>query len=133
MNDLFLDTVGLLALWDEDDQWHAVASASFAQPRSGPTRLFTTRFVLAECGNALARTGFRAVVGELEQALNQSNGLLEVSTEDWSLAMDRYSGGFSGAAGLVDEISFQAMRRRGIRKAFTNDRHFVAAGLEILF
>ena len=132
MSELFLDTVGLLALWDEDDQWHAVASESFARARTG-SRLFTTRFVLAECGNALARTNFREVVGEIEQALRHSNGLLDVTAEDWSFAMNLYVSGFPGAAGLVDETSFQAMRNRGIRRAFTNDRHFTAAGFETLF
>ena len=29
MNPVFLDTVGLLALWDEDDSWHDAAKKSF--------------------------------------------------------------------------------------------------------
>ena len=28
-NPVFLDTVGLLALWDTADQWHALADAAF--------------------------------------------------------------------------------------------------------
>jgi predicted nucleic acid-binding protein len=28
---IFLDTVGLLALWDADDQWHDQAEASFSK------------------------------------------------------------------------------------------------------
>jgi len=41
MNVVFLDTVGLLALWDEDDQWHAAAEAAFAGVGSRRTRLMT--------------------------------------------------------------------------------------------
>ena len=82
MSELLLDTVGLPALWDEDDQWHAAASAAFAQTRSKPTRFFTTRFVLAECGNALARTEFRAVVAEIERALRHSGGLIDIMPAD---------------------------------------------------
>jgi predicted nucleic acid-binding protein len=33
----------------------------------------------------------------------------------------------------VDHISFVVMRRLGVTKAFTNDRHFRAAGFEVLF
>lgn len=29
MNTVFLDTVGLLALWDASDQWHSVAESAF--------------------------------------------------------------------------------------------------------
>ena len=32
MNAVFLDTVGLLALWDEGDQWHTAAETAFASP-----------------------------------------------------------------------------------------------------
>ena len=28
MTPIFLDTVGLLAVWDEDDQWHAAAQSA---------------------------------------------------------------------------------------------------------
>jgi predicted nucleic acid-binding protein len=30
-------------------------------------------------------------------------------------------------------VSFQVMRRLGIAHAFTNDKHFQAAGLSVLF
>jgi hypothetical protein len=28
MNPVFLDSVGLIAVWDTDDQWHAVADTA---------------------------------------------------------------------------------------------------------
>jgi hypothetical protein len=31
MTDAFLDTVGLLALWDRSDQWHVMAEAAFSR------------------------------------------------------------------------------------------------------
>ncbi len=36
-------------------------------------------------------------------------------------------------AGIVDQVSFIVMRRWGITEAFTNDRHFQAAGFRALF
>jgi len=33
----------------------------------------------------------------------------------------------------VDHVSFVVMRRLGVGRAFTNDRHFRAAGFETLF
>lgn len=38
-----------------------------------------------------------------------------------------------GSAGIVDHVSFSVMRRLGITEAFTNDRHFAAAGFITLF
>ena len=65
MNPLFLDTVGLIALWDEDDQWHEAASRAFREFRAARAPLLTTSYVLAECANAAARTEFRLEVESL--------------------------------------------------------------------
>jgi len=44
-----------------------------------------------------------------------------------------YERGDAAQAGIVDHISFVVMRRLGIMEAFTNDRHFQAAGFTTLF
>lgn len=44
-----------------------------------------------------------------------------------------YDRGEAGEAGIVDHISFVVMRRLGLTHAFTNDRHFQAAGFTTLF
>jgi predicted nucleic acid-binding protein len=72
VNAVFLDSVGMIAVWDAADQWHAVAQAAF----------------------------------------------------------DR---GEAGEAGIVDNLSFQVMRRLGLTEALTNDQHFHAAGFTTLF
>jgi len=60
MSSVFVDSVGLLALWNSSDQWHGAAKNAFAQINDGRTRLLTTAFVLLECGNAASRTPFRS-------------------------------------------------------------------------
>jgi predicted nucleic acid-binding protein len=55
------------------------------------------------------------------------------SAEDWREAWAAYREGRFGQAGLVDQVSFLVMRRLSISQAFTNDRHFRAAGFETLF
>ena len=49
MNTVFLDTVGLVAVWDEADQWHAAAGNAFAEIMSERRPFVTTRFILLEC------------------------------------------------------------------------------------
>lgn len=44
-----------------------------------------------------------------------------------------YAADYAGGPGLVDQLSFVVMRRLRICHAFTNDRHFAAAGFDVLF
>ena len=59
--------------------------------------------------------------------------LIVPTQEDWHAAWTDFRRGEAGEAGIVDHISFVVMRRLGITDAFTNDRHFKAAGFNTLF
>jgi uncharacterized protein len=59
--------------------------------------------------------------------------LIEPTTTDLDTTWADYRAATVGAAGIVDHVSFQVMRRLGITEAFTNDRHFQAAGFVTLF
>jgi uncharacterized protein len=133
VNLVFLDTVGLLASWDESDQWHAAASTALAgMIKSGAVTL-TTTFVLLECGNAAARRPYRSAVERMRQALEAAHTLIRPSDDDWREAWRAYLRGDGAGAGIVDQVSFLVMRRLGITQAFTNDKHFQAAGFDVLF
>ena len=133
MSLVFLDTVGLLALWNVDDQWHAAAEKAFAKIDQAQTTLLTTAYVLLECGNAAARSGMRTEVDRLREQFELADTLIWPTTADWAEAWAAYRRGEADSAGIVDQISFAVMRRAGIAQAFTNDRHFRAAGFELLF
>lgn len=133
MSVVFLDTVGLLALWDESDQWHSAAADAFKEIETSRSDVVTTRFVLAECGNAAARRPYRSAVVDLRDVLESAGTLALPTDADWDAAWEAYRRGESGNAGLVDHLSFVVMRRLAVTRAFTNDRHFAAAGFEILF
>jgi predicted nucleic acid-binding protein len=59
--------------------------------------------------------------------------LVEPAASDLEVAWTAYARGEAGSAGIVDHVSFVVMRRLGIIDAFTNDRHFRAAGFDTLF
>ena len=59
MTPIFLDTVGLLAIWNEGDQWHGAAERAYGQIISSRQSVLTTTFILLECANAAARRSFR--------------------------------------------------------------------------
>jgi predicted nucleic acid-binding protein len=130
---VFLDTVGLVAVWNEDDQWHSLAMPVLAGLGRSKTRLVTTNLILIECANAAARRPFRKDVIELRNKLRANQMLVEPTDADIEQAWQAYARGEAGQAGIVDHVSFVVMRRLGLTQAFTNDVHFRAAGFETLF
>jgi predicted nucleic acid-binding protein len=130
---VFLDTVGLIAIWNDSDQWHSAAQRVYDELRATQPALVTTRYVLLECGNAAARTSIRHDVRALRLHLTKANSLISPTDDDWNQAWSSYDGDPAGSAGIVDQVSFVVMRRLRIARAFTNDAHFHAAGFETLF
>jgi predicted nucleic acid-binding protein len=133
MTDVFLDTVGLIAIWDSADQWHHPADVAYRQLLSKGRRLGTTNLVLLECGNASARRPYRQRVNILRQSLRDEGLIIEATVHEIEDAWSAYDRGEAGQAGIVDHVSFVVMRRLGLTEAFTNDRHFQAAGFTTLF
>lgn len=133
MRTVFLDTVGLLALWDKTDQWRQAASAARASLGVAGVRLVTTPLVLMECGNAAARKPYRSDVCLLRERLTRHGNLIQPTEAEIEEAWSAYRRDSAGGAGIVDHISFIIMRRLGITDAFTNDRHFKTAGFNTLF
>lgn len=133
MKPVFLDTVGLLALWDRRDQWHIAASLAFGELADRDSDLLTTSYILAECANAAARKPYRLDVDLLRGKLEAAGMLIIPTEDDWQLAWEGYRQGHATLAGLVDHLSFAVMRRLGLTEVFTNDRHFLAAGFHPLF
>jgi uncharacterized protein len=133
MSPVFLDTVGLIALWDAADQWHANAEPIFLNLVKTGRTLLTTTLILYECGNAAARRPYRTTVDDLRASLAAKDWLIDPTAADLDAAWMDYRTAGAAAAGIVDQVSFQVMRRLGLTEAFTNDGHFQAAGLTVLF
>ena len=133
MTIVLMDTVGLIALWEESDQWHAGAEKAMTALNALQARLVTTSAILLECGNAASRKPYRTEVDLLRRKLKADGRLIVPTESDIDLAWTDYRRGTAGDAGIVDHVSFTVMRRLGITDAFTNDRHFRAAGFNTLF
>jgi predicted nucleic acid-binding protein len=110
MTDVFLDTVGLIAVWDTSDQWHAPADAAYRNLLSGGRRLVTTSLILLECGNAAARRPYRRRVNALRQALEGEGQVFEPTVAELEEAWAAYDRGEAGQAGIIDQVSFLVMK-----------------------
>ncbi len=130
---VYLDSVGLLALWNADDQWNTAATPVFASLVERRRRLVTTSYVLLEGGNAAARRAFRDDVLAIRRALILRQALIEPTPEDIEAAWTAFERREFGTASIVDHVSFVVMRRLKLTEAFTNDAHFRAAGFTSLF
>jgi predicted nucleic acid-binding protein len=133
VNAVFLDTVGMIALWHEADQWHDAAQQAYDDLRHARREVITTTYVLLECGNTAARRPFRSAVSQWRDTLAANNGLIDPTPDDRREAWEAYDRGEFGNAGIIDQVSFVVMRRLGVSQAFTNDSHFTAAGFATLF
>jgi len=130
---IFLDTVGLIAVWDQSDQWQALAAGAMSGANVAGTQFVTTPQVLLECANAAARKQYRSDVYELREKLTKNGGLIEPTADEIEQGWMEYRRAGLGGASVVDQISFIVMRRLDITDAFSNDRHFKAAGFNTLF
>lgn len=128
---IFLDTSFVIALINERDQSHGQAKAlSYTFESSA---LLTTRAVLLEIGNALARD-FRSEAVSVLKVLSNSTRVvvIDVDARIVEKGLAAYEKFADKTWGLVDCISFVAMREAGITEALTFDGDFEQAGFKVL-
>lgn len=134
MKRIFLDTCGLVAFANRDDQWHGDAKRAWNELVASPEIFLTTSLVLVEIGDGLSRVDFRPLALQICDGLRgserveiiQSDKSLEERT--WALFRDRSDKDW----GMTDCVSMTVMRDWQIDEVFTSDHHFEQAGYRIL-
>jgi predicted nucleic acid-binding protein len=134
MTEVFLDTAFAIALSSPKDAHHEQAVQISKRLESDATRLVTTRAVIIEIGNALAKQPFRTAATDLIESLEQDPDaqIIPVSDELCKRAFDLYRERSDKEWGLTDCISFVVMHDKGLSVALTTDRHFQQAGFQAL-
>jgi len=128
----FIDTSAFLAVLNKDDANHARARVAWGDLLEQRTPLVTSNYVLTETVPILQhRMGLDAVRLFHHDvypilAVEWVNGVLHEKSMDVVLAARRRN------LSLVDCISFEVMRQRGIRKAFAFDAHFEEQGFDVV-
>ena len=127
----FADTFYYLALLNPKDQAHGEAMAIGAGLAGG---LVTTRAVLTEVGDALARPADRPKFLALLAALEASPEVTIVPVDDdlFRRAVELYGARADKGWSLTDCLSFVVMRDLEVLDALTADRHFSQAGFRPL-
>ena len=128
----FIDTSAFLAVLDADDTHHKKAKDVWKELVPTETTLTSTNYVLVEtCAVLQNRLG-------IESVRTFQEDILPIVTVDWVDEVAHRAGimGLLTAdrkkLSLVDCVSFDSMRRLGVKKAFVFDRHFKEQGFDCL-
>jgi predicted nucleic acid-binding protein len=133
---LLLDTSAWFAALNTREEHHARAERYYQDAvADGRLALVTTNLVVAEMHALITRgQGATAGVRFLDQlAADPVHEVVWVNREQERRAIDRWLRPFGAQRfSLADAASFELMRDRGVQTAFTLDRHFKAAGFEVV-
>lgn len=133
-NQYFLDSSYAIALVSSNDQHHKRAVDISFKIENENAKLVTTRPILLEIGNSLARRSLRKFgLDTLHRMSADTNlAIVELSSDLYDSALKLFSDRMDKEWGLVDCVSFVVMQEHGIEAALTTDRHFVQAGFRAL-
>ncbi len=131
MTEVFADTSYSIALLSPSDEAYEKAHSVTVAMQA---KLVTTEWVLAELGNALARSRTRAWFIQTLRALHSNPGVIVVKadSDSFNTGAELYASRLDKDWSLTDCISFIVMKERNISQALTGDRHFEQAGLQVL-
>lgn len=129
---LFIDTSGFLAVLNVDDDMHAKAKASWIKLLSERVKPTTNNYVLVETFALVQnRLGMEAV-----SVFNSD--IMPVIHVEWvdeithKIGVSALLAAGRKKLSLVDCVSFETMRRLGLRRVFTVDKHFGEQGFECI-
>lgn len=131
---VFIDAAAWIALVNSRDNLNARALQIYRDLQLQKTQFVTTEFVLIELADALCNPFQRARTIAFIDGLREIEELkiLPVSEELLQAGWQLYSQRADKDWGLTDCISFAAMTRENLSRAFTSDAHFAQAGFEKL-
>jgi predicted nucleic acid-binding protein len=128
---IFVDTGAFLARYLARDQHHEDAVRAWKRARE--ERLFTSNLVLAETFTLLARWAGGSFAAERAMSILQSErmAILRPGAAEELEAVPGLEKYADQRVSFTDCVSFVLMRKQGVQRAFSFDRHFVAAGFRL--
>jgi uncharacterized protein len=128
---VFVDTPAVFAVLDRDDAKHTAAGEAWRDLVEAKEHLVTSNYVLGEATALVqARLGPKATAAFVHD-------LVPLLTVEW-IGPEVHEAAISAllvagrSLSLVDCASFDLMRRLGLHRAFTFDRHFARQGFEVV-
>ena len=131
MRRAFGDSFLFIALLNPRDSFHQTA---LTVSRDWEGQIITTRWILAEVGNALCGVAARQSFVTFVVGLAQQQQIMVLPDSDslFDQGIKLFSGRPDKEWSLTDCISFAAMRVYALDEALTGDHHFAQAGFKVL-
>jgi predicted nucleic acid-binding protein len=129
---VFVDTSALYALMDADDDFNRVAGAQWASLLNGGETLVSTNYVLVETLALVQRRLGMAAAARLQMDIVPVLDIHWVDESTHRSAIGALLIAGQRGLSLVDCVSFEIMRGRGIDRAFAFDADFASAGFNLL-
>ena len=130
-NQIFIDTLFVVALINPRDQYHAKATELAAKYEDHS--FLISDAVLLEIGNGLARNYKEEAIKVIEGFFDSEEvEIVRLTSELFERAFELYKKYKDKDWGLIDCISFVVMKEAGVNQALTFDQHFEQAGFEAL-
>lgn len=128
---IFIDTGAFFSRSFAPDAHHARTVALW--PKLARERIFTSGLVLCETAELLSRKATAELAAENLRKIHHSPSLtiLRPTREDELAALDLMVKYADQPIGFADCVSFVLMKQNRIRRAFSFDRHFEAAGFAL--
>jgi uncharacterized protein len=128
---LFVDTSALYALMDGDDPRHGEAR-QFWTELDPEEPLLTHNYVVVEASALVQRRLGIEALQDLVDKLMLPISTIFVEPAVHHAAVSAVLAARQRQLGVVDAVSFEVMRRAGVRAAFAFDDHFSRFGFETL-
>jgi predicted nucleic acid-binding protein len=125
---IFADTSALLALLDADDLNHSSAFEAWKKFSVSHARLFTSDYVRLESCSLIQRRLGAAALCDFHDAFLPLIKILPVGENGFKVAFEKWRLAQRRNLSLVDITSFDCMRREGISRAYSFDKHFAEQG-----
>jgi predicted nucleic acid-binding protein len=128
--EIFVDSSAWIALANGSDLHHKEAVSAYPGILKSCLRLTTSNLVVAETYIVLLRELGQGSAMEFLERIKASPRILRIwSDENTEIAAERILFKYSDQNfSYTDAVSFAIMKRQKIKKAFSFDRHFIAAG-----
>jgi predicted nucleic acid-binding protein len=129
---VFVDTSAIYAGIATNDALHDRAVDSWARLLDREEDLVTHSLIEVETVVLVQRRIGREAVAALADLLLPRIKVIEIGRDERRAALASIAARGSRDVSLVDRVTFDLMRRLGLRQAFAYDRHFADAGFDLI-
>ena len=129
---IFIDTSAFIAILNAKDQNHQTAKEKWLELFHTNEELYTNNYIVLESISLIQRRHGLAFVKKLQYNLLGFVKTDWVNKENHTQALGTVFEKNRRHLSLVDTSAFATMRRLGISKVFTFDKHFAEQGFDLI-